>query len=326
LGIKKPENNVFKSLLLILSPEVIPYAQNLSNLLFGGQYSNILHICKTFIVTERESSLMNVTKSSIDKSFGSNSPAMIQHFSKFENLKICSERIIAITQDLPVEVIETVSVHDLNLVLLPWLQAEEDREGHLPQVIRYLLGGCPATIALYVPCRSLSVSGSSGKILVPFFGGDNDIEALLMGVYFSQTAWVVICRYYSSDSSNDLSDETDFLSTTDKLALDFVKEIMKENTNIEYTKKKCKSSSHILEVLAQDLGLYSLVVAGRNSLDYFPESTTERSSILGNVAHFIEELKIVNLIVLNRSKRRPKYPFMPPADKNEGEEVSVKEL
>jgi len=178
LGIKKPDNNVFKSLLLILSPEVIPYAQNLSNLLFGGQYSNILHICKTFIVTERESSLMNVTKSSIDKSFGSNSPAMIQHFSKFENLKICSERIIAITQDLPVEVIETVSVHDLNLVLLPWLQAEEDREGHLPQIIRYLLGGCPATIALYVPCRPLSVSGPPGTTPLPFLGRDNDIETL----------------------------------------------------------------------------------------------------------------------------------------------------
>jgi len=208
------------------------------------------------------------------------------------------------------EVIDAVSAHGLNFVLLPWLTTDEDGEKNLSEIVSFLIRGCPATIGVYIPSQALPVAGVSGKILVPFFGGPNDIESILMGLNFSVTTPVVICRYMVSDISN--SEETDFLSVEDKVLLDHVKSLALENNNIEYTKKKCKSSEQLLEALSNDLNQYSLVISGLNSLENFPDNISDRALAIGNVGAFIEQQKVVNLLIVNRSKRRPKYTFMPP--------------
>jgi len=63
--------------------------------------------------------------------------------------------------------------------------------------------------------------------------------------------------------------------------------------------------------------MYSLAIVGHNSQDYFPEATSDRGIAIGNVAAFIEQLHHVNLIIVNKSKIRPKYPFVPPVSVGE---------
>jgi len=228
------ENYIFRALLLVFSPDGVPYIQKLSNLLFGSPSPNFVQICKIVIITERDSTLFNATRGSLDRSFAVISP-LVEYFSQYNNLKINSERIISTSDDLPIEIIEAVSSNDLNFILLPWIRYEEEGDRQFTEIIIYLLHGCPATLALYIPCRSLPVSGTSGKILVPFFGGENDIEAIFMGINFSQTTPVVISHYYCAQDGNN--DDIKFLSQSDKLTLDFVKNQTKENSNIEYAIK-----------------------------------------------------------------------------------------
>jgi len=136
-----------------------------------------------------------------------------------------------------------------------------------------------------------------------------------LALNFSNTTGVVIALYCVTDSSN--SEETDFLSTEDKFILDYSRGLATENTNIEYMKKKCKTAQQILEVLEQDLAHYSTAIVGNNTLDYFPLNNSERELVTGNVASFIEQQHMVNLMVVNKSKRRPKYPLMPPISSRE---------
>jgi len=189
-------------------------------------------------------------------------------------------------------------------------------------MITHLVQDCPATLAIYIPSQLFPVSGSSGKIIVPFFGGDNDIEAVLLGLNFSLLTNVVIV-FYSCVA--DSSGEDDFLRDDDKKTLDFVQQIASDSPNIEFSRKKCKTHQQILEHLETDLHDTSLTIVGLNFLDYFPHNETNTAFTLGNVAAFVIQHQ-VNLMVVNKSKVRPNYPFFACIRNGYGRADNVREL
>jgi len=301
------KNFVFKAVLLVVNPDL--NQQSLAQLFFSGEQHNLLHVCQTILVTDRESSVLRATRNYLNERSEPIS-ALVQGLSKIETLSLHTETIIVNSRDFPLEVIELVSTHGLNFVLFSWLPADDDGEKNITEIVSFLLRGCPATFAIYVPSQSLPLSGSSGKILVPFFGGPNDCEAVNLALYFSKHTPVVITRYWIHDKEKSKS-KADKPSEEDARTLAYIKEMTNEN-GIEYTKRKCKNSSQILSVLEQDLTHYSLVIVGIHSLDYFPDKTSDRARALGNIATFIEEQQSVNMVVVNKSKRSPQYPFAPP--------------
>jgi hypothetical protein len=303
LAINDQMNHVFRAVLLVIDPDL--EQQNLARMFFESDQRNLLHVCQTILVTDRESSVLRATRTYlIERS--EPITQLVQNLSTINTLTVHTETVIVNSRDFPLEVIDLVSTHTLNFVLISWLPIYDDGEQNISEIVSFLLVSCPATFGIYIPAQTLPISGSSGKIIVPFFGGTNNCEAVNLGLYFSKHTPVVITRYYISDATK--SNESEFLTDEDKRTLKFVKEMAHENKGLEFTKRKCKNPNQILQILSQDLTHYSLAIVGIHSLSYFPENTSDNRAI-GNLATYIEEQHSVNMIVINKSKRSPNYPF-----------------
>jgi len=280
----------------------------------AGEGKIILHIARILSVTDRESSVLNVTRESLLESSGQTANMSLP-FTKLENVDIRVDKIIASPGEISRDIIELVHNSNLNIVFFPWQNSEtNDEELDIQSTVSVLFHGSPATTVVVVTSSTRSVQGSGqGKILVPFFGGPNDREAIFLALSFSKNAAVVIATFSNAPSESSESSEVhsnaNALTAEDRVLLKELKDFSeKENSNITIINKKIGEQKPIITELNEEIdNNYSLVIIGNRFIDGFEENN--KSRVIGSVGSVLIERRQLpsTLLVVNKSIKSPHY-------------------
>jgi len=325
MSLKSPEAGIpsenFRALVCVPGEDVLPNLVNLAGLWchpiqIERNGKVLLHILRLLKLTERESSILSATRESMKESHAASSgaPSPWQQFTKLEGTEIIHDSIVASPTEFPRDIIEVAHENNLNILFYPW-QKDDEQDDDDNNIINGLFLSSPCTVCIFIGAASLGQGTGHGKILVPFFGGQHDREAVSLGLSFAAQSPVVIAKFKSSttvpeDGSSDVVHQHAFSSVEDDDFLEVIKKVSdEENSNVQIVNRKFKSPVDALKVLQDDLDLnYSLIICGRNLLDGFETTTNDWSKTFGTLAGEILERNVPsNLLVVFKSKRSPKY-------------------
>jgi len=274
-----------------------------------------LHVARMLQVEDRESSILLATRSSMVNLGGT---SFEDHFSKLENFVVSTDKIIGSSAEFPRDILELVVEHRANIVFYPW-QKSEDTLDTLCEVVSALFVSSPATVGVFIFATTTPVQDfpGHGKIFIPFFGGENDREAVLFGTSLSAILPVVIGIYSAATTikseSTDVHHEHAFTSAQDDEFIESINKLIDtEKSGVTSVKREYKSPEEATTALEQDLAEnYSLVLLGRNILDGWNEQPWTK--VFGTVAaEFLERDIPSNFLIINKSKLSPRYSTVLP--------------
>jgi len=242
-------------------------------------------------------------------------------FSKHEHITVSTDKIVGTPNQFPRDILELVHEYRINIIFYPW--RADDTKDNIRDTLSAIFHSSPATVGVFISAHASPMQGfpGHGKIFIPFFGGENDREAVMFGVSLAGIVPLVIGIYSSATTikNSDNSSEHEhvhhqhaFTSAEDDEFLEAIKKkIDSENSSVTSITRKFNLPEDALQALEQDLmENYSLVILGRSIMDGYDENSWTK--VLGTIgAEYLERNIPSNFLILNKSKRSPKYVGLP---------------
>jgi len=296
---------------------VIPDLVNFVELFTQNKEEKVLlHVARMLMVGDRESSILSATRSSMANLV----MGVEEHFSKHEHITVSTDKIVGTPNQFPRDILELVHEYHINIIFYPWMA--DDSKDNIRDTLSALFHSSPATVGVFISAHSTPVLGfpGHGKIFIPFFGGENDREAVMFGVSLAGIVPVIIGIYSSATTikssecsgTENIHHQHAFTSAEDDEFLEAIKKkVDSKNSSITSVTRTYNLPEEALQALEQDLmENYSLVILGRSIMDGFDENTWTK--VLGTVgAEYLERNIPSSYLILNKSKRSPKYVGLP---------------
>jgi len=278
-------------------PLLMNIVQMLANYIKKTNHKILVNTAHMVEVTDRYSSVLSATSPSL-----SGDDAMtpiIEGFGRLNGVKISNQKIISSAEHFQEDLVDIVTTEHIDVLFFPW-QIPIDHEIHdsTAIILFELLKICPASIGILVNAGFTGIINmSEAKILVPFFGGADDREAVELALSFGILTCIVS---YTSDKLDE-DDETLIknvihLSEHDPSVIYSVREFNEAADNAAAVVKEEYVNNH-----------FSLIVLGRTS---FPESQDpdEIEQVLGKLARkLLDQNLSLDLLVVSRGQNGAKF-------------------
>ena len=182
----------FRPLICLPGLRFVPTMMNMVKMMKNGAVktkNNRIHAVRMVEITDRTSSLMKAAHH-LD---ALNSDPVLQVFKTFGQLNDLDVRphiSFTTVEEVPSDLCEVAESNHLNAIVIPWQHPKDasamlsytSNHKHHHQIVRGVLGKFQKTVAVVLD-RGLNVEESKNvKILVPFFGGPDDREALMFAL------------------------------------------------------------------------------------------------------------------------------------------------
>jgi len=154
----------------------------------------LLHVARMLMVGDRESSILSATRCSMANLM----MGLEEQLSKHEHIVVSTDKIVGTPNQFPRDILELVHEYRINIIFYPW--RADDTKDNIRDTLSAIFHSSPATVGVFISAHSTPVLGfpGHGKIFIPFFGGENDREAVMFGVSLAGIVPVIIGIYSSA--------------------------------------------------------------------------------------------------------------------------------
>jgi len=247
-------------------------------------------------VTDRYSSVLMATSPTGDDVVRS----IIESFSRLSGVKISNQRVISTPEHFPEDLVEIVTTEHVDFVFYPWpISLDHEVHDNSAEILNGLLAVCPASVGILVNSGiSHTISITEAKILVPFFGGPDDREAVEIALSFGILTCIVCYNKQSPDEKDNALIQT-------------VANLSEQDPTVILSYREYHETDDDPEVMVKqefENNQFSLIIMGRSSGYGEMEDTSNFERTLGKLAGrlMLHDLSL-DLLIIRKGENSTKF-------------------